>query len=110
MSDPPTRQFGGVGTRMLFENDLVRVWEMSLMPGEASPLHRHELDYALIQVQGERVAVEPEPDSQGAYREYMVAEISRGMAGFVGRGGVETARNVGDSPYYEIIVELKDTP
>ena len=25
---------------MLFENDLVRIWEMSLAPGEESPLHR----------------------------------------------------------------------
>jgi hypothetical protein len=26
----------------------------------------------------------------------------------VARGGVETARNVGDAPYVEVVVELKD--
>jgi hypothetical protein len=103
-----SREFGGVGTRVLFEKDFVRIWEMSLLPGEASPLHRHELDHVLVQIQGDRVAVEPEPDTQGRYREYMVADIARGMAAFVARGGVETARNVGNTPYYEIIVEMKN--
>jgi hypothetical protein len=31
-----------------------------------------------------------------------------GQAIFVERGGVETARNVGQVPYSEIIIELKD--
>ncbi|MCU1624715.1 MAG: hypothetical protein JWL79_3560 [Frankiales bacterium] len=34
-----------VGTRMLFENDRVRVWEIDLEPGERAPFHRHEGDY-----------------------------------------------------------------
>jgi quercetin dioxygenase-like cupin family protein len=34
-----------VGTRMLFENDRVRVWEIVLEPGERAPFHRHEGDY-----------------------------------------------------------------
>jgi hypothetical protein len=103
-----TRTFGGVGTRLLFENDFVRIWEMHLMPGEASPLHRHALDHVLVQVRGDRVAAEPEPDSEGPYREYMIGDIARGMSLFVERGGVETARNVGETPYYEIIVEMKE--
>jgi hypothetical protein len=38
----------------------------------------------------------------------MEAPITPGMAVFVPRGGVETARNVGERPYHEIVVELKD--
>ncbi|MFJ1709828.1 cupin domain-containing protein [Kitasatospora sp. NPDC088346] len=34
-----------VGTRLLFENTTVRVWEVRLEPGDRAPLHCHALDY-----------------------------------------------------------------
>jgi hypothetical protein len=37
-----------VGTSLLFENDRVRVWEMVLPPGAASPPHRHDHDYLML--------------------------------------------------------------
>jgi hypothetical protein len=95
---------------MLFENDAVRIWEMRLAPGEAGPVHRHDLDYVLVQVLGDRVAAEPEPDTEGPYPDYLEADIFRGQVAFIERGGIETARNVGSSDFYEIIVELKDPP
>ena len=104
------RVLGGIGTRVVFENDKVRVWTPELAPGEASDVHRHELDHLLIQIQGDRVAVDPEPNSQGPYREYFEGEVVPGVVLHVPRGGVETARNVGDQPYLEVIVELKDAP
>lgn len=102
------RVLGGVGTRLLFENERVKVWELRLAPGEDSPPHRHALDHLLIQLGGDRVAVAPEPDTEGPYRDYMEADVIPGMAVFVERGGVETARNIGNEPYREIIIELKD--
>ena len=102
------RVLGDVGTRLLFENDRVRAWELRLAPGEDSPAHRHELDHMLIQLSGDRVAVIPEPDSEGPYRDYLEADVVPGATVFVRRGGVETARNVGAQPYHEIIIELKD--
>ena len=48
------RVLGAVGTKLLFENDRVKVWEMSLAPGEESDVHRHELDYVMVQVGGDR--------------------------------------------------------
>jgi hypothetical protein len=104
------RVLGDVGTRLLFENDRVRAWELRLAPGEESAVHRHELDHLLIQVSGDRVAVIPEPDSEGPYREYLAADVVPGATVFVRRGGVETARNVGAQPYNEVIIELKETP
>src|SRR5262245_15041846 len=38
MSEP----LGDVATRVLFENAWVKVWEMTLAPGEISALHRHD--------------------------------------------------------------------
>ena len=49
------RTLGDVATKVLFENDRVRVWEMRLAPGEDSPVHRHDLDYLLVQIDGERI-------------------------------------------------------
>jgi predicted metal-dependent enzyme (double-stranded beta helix superfamily) len=101
------RAFGGVGSRMLYENDSVRVWELRLAPGEESPVHRHELDHLLIQIAGDRIAVVPEPDTESRYKDYLEADVVPGEVAFVRRGGVEVARNVGSRPYREIIVELK---
>lgn len=36
---------GRVGSRLLSENDRVRVWEIRLAPGERFHAHRHVLDY-----------------------------------------------------------------
>ena len=102
------RVFGGVGSKVVFENDRVRIWILRLEPGQDSPLHRHDLDHVLVQIRGDRVAVLPEPDTKSPYREYLEADVMPGMATFVPRGGIETARNVGSEPYHELIIELKD--
>ncbi len=102
------RQLGPIGTRMLFENDRVRVWEVRLAPGEQGEVHRHSLDHLLIQVAGDRIAVVPEPDTEGPFRDYLEADVIPGAVVEVVRGGVEVARNVGAEPYVEVIVEMKD--
>ena len=62
------RTLGDVATRLLFENDRVRVWEMDLAPGERSATHRHDLDYVLVQIEGDRIAADSEPDTAGAHQ------------------------------------------
>ncbi len=99
---------GDVGTRMLFEDDRVRVWRVVLAPGEEGAVHRHHLDHLLVQVAGDRIAVVPEPESEGPFTEYLEADVVPGAVVAVRRGGVETARNVGELPYHEIVIELKD--
>jgi beta-alanine degradation protein BauB len=49
MNVPPDQE---VGTRLLFANEVVRVWEMRLAPGEASPLHHHGCDYLIAYASG----------------------------------------------------------
>ena len=104
----PTNERGGVGTKVVFENGQVRVWVLRLAPGERSAVHQHDLDHLLIQISGDRIAVEPEPDAAGPHRDYIEAPVIPGMVVHVPKGGIETAVNVGAEPYYEIIVELKD--
>ena len=102
------RVFGDIGTNVVYEDDTVRVWRLKLAPGEESAVHRHELDHLLIQVSGDRIAVLPEPDSEGPFREMLEADVVPGAVVHVSRGGVERARNVGVQPYLEMIVELKE--
>jgi predicted metal-dependent enzyme (double-stranded beta helix superfamily) len=103
------RKLGDVATRMLFENDRVRVWEMDLAPGESSSVHEHALDYVLVQLEGDKIAGIFEPDTHGAYPPGTVeGDVAPGNAIFIERGGIETAKNTGSKRYREILVELKE--
>jgi hypothetical protein len=101
------RVLGGVGTKIVYEDERVRVWVLKLEPGERSPVHRHDVDHLPSQVHGDRIAVEPEPDTQSPYKEDVAADLIPGIVTFVPAGGIETAVNCGDQPYREVIVELK---
>jgi hypothetical protein len=105
-----TREFGDIASKLLMENDRVRIWEMRLTPGERSALHRHELDYVMIQISGDRMAADFEPDSGGPWGALgrVEGDIAPGNVIWADRGGIETAVNIGDEPFYEIVVELKD--
>jgi predicted metal-dependent enzyme (double-stranded beta helix superfamily) len=105
---PAERMLGGIGTNVIFEDDRVRVWRLTLAPGEASAIHHHELDHLLIQIDGDRVAVDPESDTRGKNTEFFEASVVPGMVHYMRAGGIETARNTGDRTYLEVIVELKD--
>ena len=102
------RQLGDIGTEVIFDNDRVRIWRMHLEPGERSDVHRHDLDYILVLLNGDRIAAEPEPDTDGPVTERLEAEVVPGATVYLTRGGVETAVNTGREPYDEIIIELKD--
>ena len=39
---------GQIGKEILFENDHVRIWGLSLEPGEIQPWHRHDLPYIIV--------------------------------------------------------------
>jgi predicted metal-dependent enzyme (double-stranded beta helix superfamily) len=101
------RVLGDVATRLLYENERVRIWEMDLAPGERSATHRHAVDYVLVQIEGDRIAAMPEPDTAGSFRDYVEADVAPGKVRFIARGGIETAINVGARRYREILIELK---
>ena len=95
---------GAIASRVMFENDRVRVWELTLAPGEASPLHRHDLDYVIILLEGDRIAAVPGPDSLRGPRE---ADVTPGRAFYLASGETEWAVNTGRRPYRELVIELK---
>ncbi len=101
------RILGDVGSTLLLENDRVRIWEFVLEPGERSATHRHDCDYVLVQIEGDRIAAQPEADTRGAFRDYIEGAVAPGQTRFITAGGIETAINVGQRRYREILIELK---
>ena len=98
---------GNVADHILYEDDDVRIWEMTLEPGEWSDLHHHEYDYYLVIDSGDLVAgVMP----AGGPVDWFVGKIPEiGNTVHVAKGGTEWAFNVGQKRYHEVLIELKKT-
>ena len=95
------RPLGNVATKLLFENELVRVWEMHLAPGERSDRHRHELPYVMCIVAGSRIDAEIEGTG------HVEIPVQPGSVLFVPPGATETAINPSRQVFREILIELK---
>jgi quercetin dioxygenase-like cupin family protein len=54
----PTEELGQIATKVLFENDQVRIWNLIVDPGESSDWHLHENDYVTVAVEGEGLRLE----------------------------------------------------
>jgi hypothetical protein len=96
-----------VGTRLMFENDQVRVWDLNLAPGEAFAEHIHRLDYLLIVESGGLLRFE-DPDRPEGYRDvqYLDDQVlfrTVGPAGKVDR----RLTNIGPNRHRNFILELK---
>ena len=98
------RPLGPVATTLLFENELVRVWEMRLAPGERSDRHRHEHPYVICVLEGSRIDAEIEGTGR------IEIPVQPGSVFFVPPGSTETAINGSDGLFREILIELKATP
>ena len=99
---------GDVASKVLFENDRVRIWETRLAPGERSVVHHHDLDYVLVQVDGDRLKGVFEAETAGVYIGEVEADVVPGNFIFISKGGAEAAENSGARPYCEVLIELKD--
>ena len=102
MDDTP--RYGNVATRLLLENERVKVWEMLLEPGESSDLHRHTLDYLLYVLEGTSIDAD-RPDGESLH-----FSVAPGDLFWVERGGTERAVNRSGVRFREVLVELKDRP
>lgn len=98
---------GDVANRVLWEDDVLRIWEMKLEPGEHSDLHHHSHDYYLVIFSGDQVAgVSP----KGSGIESFVGRVPPGgNTVAIPKGRTEWAWNVGNETYHEILIELKNT-
>ncbi len=87
-------------SRVLLDNDRVRVLELRLKPGEGEPMHSHP-DY-LVYVLRPATMRMTEPD--GSAR---VVKLSEGQVSF-GSPTTHAGTNVGTTELHELIIELKN--
>ena len=96
-----------VGTRLLFENERVRVWDLALAPDEWLEKHIHREDFLFVVIQGgdlKHVDLQnPENDRAVSYEDDLVVFREAGESGTVHNRLV----NVGDAPYRNLVIELK---
>lgn len=93
---------GDVATRVLFENDKVKIWSLEIAPGDASDWHLHEWDYVTVSVEGEHLVRELEDGT----REDVAFEPGR----WTYHAGPEIHRVINDSqvPWQNLLIEIKD--
>lgn len=90
-----------VGTKLIFENEKVRVWEFTLAPGESIGAHTHEHDYFFYPIEGGSLEV---TRATGVTR----ATLDAGKVYYRKAGDTHGAKNLGPGRYHEVLVELKN--
>ena len=95
-----------VGTRLLFENERVRVWDLQLAPGQSTGMHRHVHDYLYVVIGDGQLQAADAEGNRGKARDRQDGEVV--FNALDGEDAVHEALNVGVGPWRNIIVELKD--
>ena len=92
-----------VGSKILFEDDQVRVWEAVVAPGETLPIHFHDLDYVTVTLtEGDVEVYEADGTVRRGHRVPGDVQVTK-----VGSGQTHVLKNVGTGPYVNRIIELK---
>ena len=89
-----------VGSKLIFENERVKIWEFTLAPGETIAAHRHDHDYFFYPLEGGTLEVTRQSG-------VMQATLDAGKVYYRDKGDSHAARNIGAARYHEILVELK---
>ena len=89
-----------VGTKLIFENERIRIWEFTLQPGETIEAHKHDHDYFFYPLEGGKLEV---TRATGVTQ----ATLEAGKIYYRKAGDTHAAKNVDDHRYHEILVELK---
>ena len=104
MATEPTER---AGTRLMFENDRVRVWDLDLAPGESLPEYVHRLDYFYMVESGGLIRF-ADPDRPEGYRDvqFQDDEVKFREVGPAGKVDHHLT-NIGTKRHRNYVVELK---
>ena len=97
-------QYAPVGHKILFENELVRVWEILLSPGEELPTHHHLLPYLEVALEGDQNEIQWE---DGHVTKSLVPS---GSFAYHDAGDIHKIRNASNQRYWSRVVEFKTAP
>lgn len=105
---PPSEVSSAVGTKLLFENERIRVWDLSLAPGEWLETHVHHTDFCFIVSRGGHLEHADPNDPTSAQRvNYATDQVV--FIPVTDEAGVVHQRltNIGTEPYQNYVIELK---
>jgi hypothetical protein len=92
-----------VGQVVLYDDALVRVWDVALEPGETHPWHLHHNPYVVLSIAGSAGRMDWLDDSEPRFlSEYRGGAVYRPVS------PVHRLTNIGKSFYRNRLVELKD--
>jgi len=94
-----------LGTRVVFENDVVQVWEVRLEPGERGAFHTHDQTYFWTVVDPGR-GLQRFSDGTFVIRDYSAGE-TRYLEHSPNNALIHDLENVGDSLLRFVTVALK---
>ena len=107
----------GVGSRVVFEDDKIKVWEFDLEPGEQTPVHTHEMEYIFYVINGTTLEVfdadnKPLQPLELSDGDVVALRLEGDDLVVIGDESVRvpathSARNAGPTLYREILVEKK---
>ncbi|HKD68025.1 MAG TPA: hypothetical protein VKB84_14360 [Candidatus Binataceae bacterium] len=93
---------GPVASRLVLENEHVKIWEADVGPGEDFPLHHHAYDYVLF-----TTGVSALLELRDYGRPPTTVPVPAHAAIFIPAGGTESYSNVGKTRFTEVLVEVK---
>lgn len=96
-----------VGTRVILENERVRVWEMELAPGEACEYHEHRNDHLILYPRAATMRGQRPGDIEWTIEQ----DVEQGFAmyrtvGAVGALEPHRLRNAGSETVIHYVIEL----
>jgi hypothetical protein len=98
-----------VGTKVLFENERVRVWDLALAPGESLAKHIHRTDYFFIVESGGLIRF-ADPDNPADYHDVQFKDDQVTFVAVL-EGKVDNRlTNIGEKRHRNYVIELKRSP
>lgn len=90
-----------IGSRILFENDLIRIWEVDLLPGEQQGFHHHTNPYVVVSIEEGKNKI---TSIDGTER---LTEEPMGHFVYQEPGQIHDLHNVGTTRYRNRLIEIK---
>ena len=94
--------FPRADAKQFIDNERVTVWDVTVEKAKATPMHRHSLDFVIVDLADATVKVTSRNGRAG------VNSSKKGQVRFNPKGGEEAQEGVSDTPRHSILVELKD--
>jgi predicted metal-dependent enzyme (double-stranded beta helix superfamily) len=104
LTQVPVSAASVVPPMLLFENNRVKAWTLTLEPGQSTPQHTHELDEIVICLESSKLrSLKPGPEPEGETLQPGVGDVFMPPV----KGVTHVLTNVGETRYRQISIELK---